>query len=263
MKVVILCGGKGIRIREVSDELPKPMVRIGQHPILQHIMAIYGSHGHQEFVLCLGYRGWQIKEYFLNYRAATQDLVLNLQEGTAITHEAEALVPPWTVTLAETGLDSQTGSRISQIRKYVDGETFLLTYGDGVGNVDITALIDFHRSHGKLATITSVRPPSRFGELSTNGDTVSRFEEKPQSHGGYINGGFFVCEPGVFDYLSDDPTLSFEQTPLSRLAEDGQLMTYRHDGFWMPMDTSREYILLNDMWKSGDAPWGVKSRSNP
>lgn len=255
MKVVILCGGKGIRIRDVADDIPKPMVRIGRYPILEHIMEIYDSHGLQDFVLCLGYRGWQIKEYFLNYRAATHDLELSLQDGSAVTHAADDSVPPWNVILAETGLDSQTGSRISQIRDYVAGETFLLTYGDGVGNVDITELIAFHRSHGKLVTITSVRPPSRFGELLTEGPAVTKFEEKPQTHGGYINGGFFVCEPGVFDYLTDDPELSFEQEPLRRLAEDGQLMTYRHDGFWMPMDTSREYILLNDMWKSGNAPW--------
>jgi glucose-1-phosphate cytidylyltransferase len=255
LKVVILCGGKGIRIREVSDELPKPMVRIGRYPILKHIMDIYSNHGFNEFILCLGYRGWQIKEYFLNYRAATQDLELSLKDGTVITHDADGHVPPWNLILAETGLDSQTGSRISQIRDYTDGETFLLTYGDGVGNVDITTLMDFHRSHGKLATITSVRPPSRFGEMHVQGALVTRFDEKPQAHGGLINGGFFVCEQGVFDYLSDDADLSFEQEPLRLLAEDGQLMTYRHDGFWMPMDTSREYLLLNELWKTGDAPW--------
>lgn len=254
MKVVILCGGKGIRIRDVSDELPKPMVKIGRYPILEHIMNIYGAHGHNDFVLCLGYRGWQIKEYFLNYRAATQDLELSLESGVAITHDSEP-IPAWNVIMAETGLESQTGSRVSQIRKYVAGETFLLTYGDGVGDIDISALVEFHRSHGKLATITSVRPPSRFGELLTEGDQVTEFQEKPQAHGGYINGGFFVCEPGVFDYLSDDPRLSFEQEPLRRLAEDGELMTFKHDGFWMPMDTSREYILLNDMWRRGDPPW--------
>ena len=262
MKVVILCGGKGIRIREVSDELPKPMVRIGRYPILQHIMETYSAHGFEEFVLALGFRGWQIKEYFLNYRAATQDLELNLKDGTSVTHNAEDVIPPWKVILAETGLDSQTGSRVSQIQQYTDGDPFFLTYGDGVGNVDIGALVDFHRSHGKLATITSVRPPSRFGELLIEGDNVKRFEEKPQAHGGYINGGFFVCEQGVFDYLSDDPTLSFEQEPLRRLAEDGQLMTFKHDGFWMPMDTSREYILLNDLWKKGDAPWVSKPGSD-
>jgi glucose-1-phosphate cytidylyltransferase len=237
------------------------MVRIGEFPILHHIMQIYAGHGHEDFVLCLGYRGWQIKEYFLNYRAATRDVTIDLATGSVESQGAEDEIPPWQIVLAETGLESQTGSRIAQIERYVAGETFMLTYGDGVGDVDISALVKFHRSHGKLATITSVRPPSRFGELVIDGSSVARFDEKPQAREGFINGGFFVCEPGVFDYLTVDPTLSWEQEPLRRIAEDGELMTYTHDGFWMPMDTSREYILLNEAWKSGSAPWVVPDKS--
>ena len=256
MKTVILCGGQGIRIRDVSGEMPKPMVRIGDTPILKHIMDIYSRHEFSEFVLCLGYRGWDIKEYFLNFRSEIQDIELDLtQGGDQVRYHDSHPLPPWNVILADTGLEAMTGSRIKQVQKYIGSETFMLTYGDGVGNVNISELVAFHRSHGKLVTITSVRPPSRFGELVIENDQVKSFEEKPQATGGLINGGFFVCEPGVFEYLTDDFACSFEQEPLRRLAEDGELMTYTHDGFWMPMDTSREYILLNKLWREGNAPW--------
>ena len=254
MKVVILCGGKGTRIRDVSDELPKPMIPIGRYPIVKHIMDIYSRHGHQEFILCLGHKGWRIKEYFLNFQAETSDLVVDFRSRGKVEY-LDGGLPPWKVTLAETGLEAMTGCRIKRVERYVGRETFLLTYGDGVGNIDVAALVDFHKSHGKLATITSVRPPSRFGKLVVEGDVVAAFEEKHQSIAGLINGGFFVCEPGVFDYVTNDEACVFERLPLERLANDRQLMTYVHEGFWMPMDTSREYTLLNEMWHQGEAPW--------
>ena len=260
MKAVILCGGKGTRIRDVADDIPKPMIRIGQFPIVEHVMNTYSQHGVDEFVLCLGYRGWHLKEYFLNYRQATHDVVLDLRSGSVDLKTAGDEIPDWRVILAETGLETQTGARLSRVRHHLGDETFMLTYGDGVGNVDLTELLAFHRSHGRLATITSVRPPSRFGELVTDGDEVVLFEEKPQVHGGRINGGFFVCEPGVLDYVNDDVDCSFELGPLANLAKDGELMMYRHDGFWMPMDTLREHLLLNDLWKSGQAPWASTDR---
>lgn len=255
MKVVILCGGKGTRIRDVSGDLPKPMVTIGNRPIIEHIMEIYSQHGHREFVLCLGYLGWQIREHFLNYRFAVADLEVHLSSGDVTTFDDTCTTPPWSVVLAGTGLENQTGSRIAQIQRYTQGERFFATYGDGVGDVDIDALLAFHGSHNRLATVTSVRPPSRFGELVLDGDVVTRFDEKPQIHGGHINGGFFVFEPGVFDYLDTSPDCTLEGEPLRRLAADGELMTYTHSGFWMPMDTAREHSLLNSMWSAGDAPW--------
>lgn len=259
MKVVILCGGKGTRIREVEWDVPKPMIRIGEMPILTHILNIYSAQGHDDFVLCLGYRGWDIKEYFLNYATGIEDIHIDISAGEAPRYSGHPPRPPWRVTLAETGLESATGYRIRQIRAYVQDETFMLTYGDGVGNVDIGALLEFHRSARTLVTVTAVRPPARFGQLHITSDgRVTQFAEKPQAEGGYINGGFFVCEPGVFDYLPDDPTSSFEGEPLQRLASDGQLSAYRHQGFWMPMDTLREYELLNRLWSEGNAPWLVQ-----
>ena len=260
MRAVILCGGKGTRIRDVADDIPKPMIRIGHLPIVEHVMNTYSRHGIDDFVLCLGYRGWHLKEYFLNYRSATQDVHLDLRSGVIDLDEAGSEIPQWRIVLAETGLETQTGARLSRVRKHLGDETFMLTYGDGVGDVDVTALLDYHRSHGKLATITSVRPPSRFGELVVDGDRVEVFEEKPQVHGGRINGGFFVCEPGVLDYVVDDVSCSFERGPLAQLAQDGELMMFRHDGFWMPMDTLREYELLNDLWRSGHPPWAPAPR---
>jgi glucose-1-phosphate cytidylyltransferase len=255
VKVAILCGGKGTRIRDVSSEIPKPMIPIGQFPIVKHIMDIYGRHGFEEFILCLGYKGWKIKEYFLNFRAETADITIDMAENGAVSYSDTDAMPSWKVTLAETGYEAMTGCRVKRIQKYVGDNTFMLTYGDGVGDVDVTKLVEFHKSHGKLITITSVRPAARFGELVVENDQVTSFQEKPQAAGGYINGGFFVCEPGVFDYVSEDESCTFEREPMQRLAQDGQMMTYRHDGFWMPMDTFREYKLLNDMWNSGEAPW--------
>ena len=255
MKVVILCGGQGIRIRDLSENLPKPMIPIGRYPIVHHIMQTYSRYGFHEFILCLGYKSWKFKEFFLNYRLETSDITIDLNDSGSVEVHDVRDIPPWKVTLAETGLKAMTGCRISRIRKHVGDEAFMLTYGDGVSDIDIGRLVEFHRSHGKLATVTSVRPTSRFGELVVEDNSVLDFQEKPQTSAGLINGGFFVCEPGVFDYISDNEACKWETDPLKSLALDGQLMTYVHDGFWMPMDTTREYILLNDMWAKGDAPW--------
>jgi glucose-1-phosphate cytidylyltransferase len=257
MKVVVLCGGRGSRIRDASELLPKPMLPIGGKPILWHIMKLYAHHGLDHFVLCLGYRGWVIKEFFLNYAAMTNDVIVQLGPKRAVTigeHDGEE---NWTVTLAETGESTDTGGRVRAIRRYVENDDlFLLTYGDGVADVDIKSLLEFHRSHGKIATVTAVRPPGRFGELGIDGDAVHEFNEKPQASGGFINGGFFVCDSKrVWDYLGDDGP--FELAPMQRLAADGQLIAYRHPGFWQPMDTLREYTMLNEMWDSGRAPWRV------
>jgi glucose-1-phosphate cytidylyltransferase len=257
MKVVILCGGKGTRIRDVSEELPKPMIPIGKYPILKHIIDIYSYHNFNEFVLCLGYKGWSIKEYFLNYRAQTADIHLDFADGPRLEFLDREKLPPWKITMAETGIEAMTGCRIKRVQNLIGDERFMLTYGDGVGDIDVTALLEFHKSHGKLVTITSVRPPSRFGELVVVRDVVTSFREKPQTGSGQINGGFFVCEPGVFDYLTDEDTCSWEREPLENLARDGQLMTYLHEGFWMPMDTSRDYLLLNEIWNQGKAAWDL------
>lgn len=257
MKVVILCGGKGTRIRELSEELPKPMIPIGSYPIVRHIMSIYSHYDYNEFVLCLGYKSWKFKEYFLNYHLATTDVTIDLANPSKIDYKNDDSVPPWKVTLAETGFDAMTGCRVKRIQKYIDNRAFMLTYGDGVSDIDIEKLVAFHRSHRKLATVTSVRPASRFGELVVEGSQVTDFQEKSQTSAGLINGGFFVCEPGVFDYVKDDESCTFEQEPLQRLARDGQLMTYVHEGFWMPMDTAREYTLLNRLWNQNKAPWKI------
>ncbi len=255
MKVVILCGGKGIRIRDLSEDLPKPMIPIGGMPIVHHIMGIYSHYGFNEFILCLGHKSWQIKEYFLNFRFETASITVDLANAGAVEFHDAHRIPPWKVTLAETGLEAMTGCRIKRVQQHIGDNPFMLTYGDGVSDIDIKALVEFHRSHGKLATLTSVRPTSRFGELVVEHDAVKDFQEKPQTSAGLINGGFFVCEPGVFDYVSDDESCTWEQHPLQRLAREGQLMTYVHDGFWMPMDTTREYVLLNQLWNKGEASW--------
>ena len=255
MKVVILCGGKGTRIRDISEELPKPMIPIGPYPIVRHIMGIYSRYGFNEFVLCLGYKSWKFKEYFLNFRYAASDVTIDLAgDGSVQIHEARK-TPSWKITLAETGLDSMTGCRIKRIQRHVGDEPFMLTYGDGVSDVDIGKLVEFHRAHGRAATVTSVRPASRFGELVVEGDRVRDFQEKPQTSAGLINGGFFVCQPEVFDCVTDEESCTWEREPLGGLARDGQLMTYVHEGFWMPMDTSREHILLNRLWDRNQAPW--------
>lgn len=255
MKVVILCGGYGTRIRDVAENLPKPMIPVGRFPILWHIMKYYASYGHKDFVLCLGYKSHVIKDFFLNYEAHTKDFTIQLGRKESMVFHNEHDEADWNVTLAETGLDAMTGARIARIRRYVEGEDFMLTYGDGLGDVDLDALLRFHRQHSKLLSVTGVRPPGRFGELTHQNGLVAEFNEKPQASGGRISGGFFVASPGLFDYLSDDDGLVFEQQPMRRLVGDRQMMMYEHDGFWQPMDTHREYQLLNGLYEKGEAPW--------
>jgi len=257
MKVVILCGGQGTRIRDAGEHLPKPMLPIGARPIVWHIMKGYARHGFKDFVLTLGYKGWVLKEFFLNYRAMITDLRVTLGAHKAVevlgTHDEE----DWTVTLAETGEHTQTGGRVSAVRRYVeDDELFMLTYGDGVSDVNVRALVDFHRAHGKIATVTAVHPPGRFGEMVIERGAVSEFNEKPQTTSGFINGGFFVMDAKrVWDFLGADPMTILEREPLRRLAAAGELVAFEHQGFWQPMDTFREYTMLNDLWTRGVAPW--------
>ena len=259
MKVVILCGGRGSRIRDASEVLPKPMLPIGGKPILWHIMKLYAHHGFDEFVLCLGYRGWVIKEFFLNYAAMTSDVVVQLGPRRSVTIADDRSEERWNVTLAETGESTGTAGRVATIRRYVEeSDLFLLTYGDGVADVDLKALVDFHRAHGRIATVTAVRPPGRFGELGLAGEQVREFNEKPQASGGFINGGFFVCDARrIWDYIGSDPMGALELEPMQRLSADGELVAFRHQGFWQPMDTLREYTMLNEMWDGGRAPWRV------
>ena len=255
MQVVILCGGKGTRLREETEYRPKPMVPIGDRPILWHIMKMYAQNGHTDFVLCLGYKGEIIKDYFLKYRQLASDLTVRLGNKSEVTIHDGPQDEDWTVTLANTGEDTMTGGRVKRIEKYIKGDTFMLTYGDGVGNVDLKALLAFHQHHGKIATLTGVRPVGRFGELATNRGQVTEFNEKPQTTSGQINGGFFVFSRRVFEYLSDDAGEILEQQPLRKLAAKGELMCYSHEGFWQPMDTFREFEMLNDLWARGRAPW--------
>ncbi len=257
MKTVILCGGFGTRIRDVADDIPKPMIPIAGVPILWHIMKYYAASGHERFVLCLGYRSRVIKEFFLNYEAYTRDFTLRLgQVGAPDYHGAHAETG-WEITMAETGLHAMTGARVAKIRKYVaDEDNFFLTYGDGVGDVDLDRLLAFHRSHGRILTVTGVRPPGRFGEISYEKDgTVSGFNEKPQASGGHISAGFFVCRRELFDYLPAGDDLVFEKGLMQRLVEHRQLMVFAHEGFWQPMDTSRDYLFLNELAEKGSAPW--------
>lgn len=256
MKTVILCGGQGTRIRGVADDLPKPMIPIGGLPILWHIMKHYAEAGLDDFVLCLGYKGQVIKDFFLNYEAHTRDLTIKLGGKPSLRYHS-APSESWRVTLADTGQSSMTGARVRRVRRYLDdGKSFALTYGDGVGDVDLKKLVKFHESHGRIVTVTGVRPPGRFGELVSRADgRVTEFNEKPQASGGRISGGFFVCRPELFDYLEGGDDLSLEEEPMRRLAKDGQLMVYEHDGFWHPMDTFRDYKLLNDLCERGKAPW--------
>lgn len=257
MPVVILAGGFGTRLREQTEFIPKPMVPIGGKPIIWHIMKIYSHYGFKRFIVCLGYKGDIIKEYFLHYRVRNSDFTINLSDEKGIllhnSHDQE----DWQVTLAETGSRAMTGARIKRIEKYINCELFCLTYGDGVSDVSIDKTVDFHLSHKKTATVTGVKPPSRFGELIISDNTVIEFGEKPQVRSGMINGGFFVFSRGVFDYLSDDDSCTLEKEPLENLAREGNLMVYQHDGFWQCMDTVRDMNLLNDYWKSGDIPWKV------
>jgi glucose-1-phosphate cytidylyltransferase len=254
MKVIILAGGRGTRLAEETAMRPKPMVEIGGKPILWHIMQIYASHGYKDFLVACGYKGEMIKEYFHNYFIHNSDFFLNLSNGAWDVVNSNGL--DWRVGVIDTGLDTMTGGRIQRLARWIGDETFMVTYGDGVGDVDIRALVAFHHRHGRLATVTAVRPPARFGALALDGDLVSDFSEKPQTGEGWINGGFFVFEPGVFGYLQGDQTI-LEHEPLNRLAEDGQLMAFRHSGFWQPMDTLRDRQLLESLWQSNKAPWKV------
>ena len=255
MKTVILCGGYGTRIINVTRDIPKPMIPIGPYPIIWHIMKYYSSYGHNDFVLCLGYKKQAIKDFFLNYEAHTKDFTISLGEQKEIEFHTDHGESEWKVTLADTGLNSMTGARVAKIKKYVGNEDFMLTYGDGVGDVNIDQLLAFHKSHGKILTVTGVRPPGRFGELVDKEGQVIEFNEKPQTTGGRISGGFFVASSQLFDYLTVDEGLIFEQEPMRRLVADGELMVYEHDTFWQPMDTSREYKLLNELYEKGRAPW--------
>jgi glucose-1-phosphate cytidylyltransferase len=253
MKCVILAGGLGTRLSEETASRPKPMVEIGGMPILWHIMKLYSSHGIHDFVICCGYKGYLIKEYFANYALHSSDITFDMRNGTMQVHQQR--VEPWTVTLVDTGEQSMTGGRLRRVAPYVrDEEAFCFTYGDGVGDIDIAASINFHRSHGKWATLTATLPPGRFGALEIAGRQVRSFREKPQGDGAMINGGFFVLSPKVLDYLDGDASI-WEQEPLARLAEDGQLMAWEHAGFWQPMDTLRDKLHLENLWAGGRAPW--------
>ena len=253
MKVVILAGGFGTRLSEETDIKPKPMVDVGGKPILWHIMKIYSSYGFNDFVILLGYKGYVIKEYFSNYFLHQSTVTINLKDNSMEVHDNEC--EPWKVTLLETGLNTMTGGRIKRAISHIGDEPFLLTYGDGVADVDIAATVKFHKAHGKAVTMTAVQPAGRYGALNIeeNG-VVSDFMEKPRGDGAWINGGFFVCEPGVFDYIKDDSTV-FEQEPLMTLANEGQLLSRKHAGFWECMDTLRDKISLSELWDSGTAPW--------
>ncbi|MGH7554593.1 MAG: glucose-1-phosphate cytidylyltransferase, partial [Longimicrobiales bacterium] len=252
MKVVILAGGRGTRIAEETGTRPKPMVEIGGKPLLWHIMSIYANHGYNEFIVACGYRGEMIKEYFHNVFIHSNDYVVDLKDGSLKVLNTSGT--DWRIGVIDTGLETQTGGRIRRLRSWIGDDTFMVTYGDGLGDVDIRALVEFHQEHGKLATVTAVRPPARFGGLTLDGESVVEFSEKPQVTEGWINGGFFVFEPGVFDYLESDDSV-LEREPLERLAGQGELMAYRHASFWQPMDTIREKLLLESMWVGGQAPW--------
>jgi glucose-1-phosphate cytidylyltransferase len=254
MKTVILAGGRGSRLAEETDVRPKPMVAIGGKPILWHLMTVYAAHGFREFVVACGYKGAIIKQYFSEVFFHHSDWMVDLRSGERTVVKNHT--PDWRVHLVDTGLDTLTAGRLLLLRHLLEDETFMVTYGDGLGDVDITALVAFHRRHGKLATVTAVRPPARFGAIELDGDGVTRFSEKPQTKEGWINGGFFVFEPRILDYI-DGLDVPLERAPLERLAADGQLMAYRHDGFWQPMDTIRDRQLLEDLWQSGRAPWAV------
>ncbi|HVW20900.1 MAG TPA: glucose-1-phosphate cytidylyltransferase [Opitutaceae bacterium] len=256
MKVVILCGGKGTRLREETEYRPKPMVPIGNRPILWHIMQRFARYGHKDFVLCLGYKGEQIKDYFRNYRWNAHDVSLDLDAPEAASFDPPNAGEDWRVALCDTGQEAMTGWRVRAIRERLGSESFFLTYGDGVGDIDLGELLAFHRRSGAVCTLTAVHPPGRFGEIRFGSDgRVESFNEKPQTESGYINGGFMVCEPALLDYLPDDPACMLEQEPLRRLTAEGKLAAFRHEGFWQPMDTFQEFTLLNHLWTSGRAPW--------
>jgi glucose-1-phosphate cytidylyltransferase len=253
MKVVVLAGGLGTRISEETDLKPKPMVEIGGKPILWHIMKMYSRHGFNDFIICCGYKGYHIKDYFHHYYMHQADMTIDLGMNTTEYHQSKA--EPWKVTLVDTGMDTMTGGRIKRVQDYVAGERFMLTYGDGVSDVDISALVEFHQAGGRMATLTRIQPTGKFGALSLEADRVTGFLEKPKGDGGWVNGGFFVLESGIFGYLKGGDTEIWERGPLERLARDGQLDAYKHEGFWQPMDTMRDKRELDSLWASGKAPW--------
>ena len=256
MNVVILCGGRGTRLREETDFRPKPMIEVGGRPLLWHIMKIYAHYGFNEFVLALGAKGDYIRQYFLNYEAMTRDVTIRLGDAPHLTLHGES-VEPWTVTLAETGAAALTGARVKRVERYVDGDAFMLTYGDGVADIDVSKLRAFHQSHRRIGTVTGVRPPSRLGELVSSGTRVVEFSEKPSVSNGYFNGGFFVFQRAFFDYLSDEDGCVLERDPLERLAKDGQLELYPHEKYWQCMDTPRDLQHLTEAWQRPHPPWKV------
>lgn len=255
MKTVILAGGLGTRLSEETTSRPKPMVEVGGRPILWHIMKLYSHYGVDEFIICCGHKGYSIKEYFINYFTHQSDITIDLKDNSTKIHKRRA--EPWTITLVDTGESTMTGGRLARVKEYVDDEEqFFFTYGDGVGNVDINASLKFHKAHGKLATLTAVRPPGRFGALEIEGDRVSSFVEKPSGDGGKINGGFFVLSPKVIELITGDDCV-WEQDPLKNLASQGELFSYQHEGFWQPMDTLRDKLYLESLWQSDSAPWKI------
>ncbi|WP_020503314.1 glucose-1-phosphate cytidylyltransferase [Lamprocystis purpurea] len=252
MIAVLFAGGYGTRLSEETDLKPKPMIEIGGKPLLWHIMKIYSAHGINDFIVCCGYKGYVIKEYFANYFMHVSDVTFNLRTHSMEVHQQSA--EPWRVTLIDTGERTMTGGRLKRVRTFLNDENFCLTYGDGVSDIDITALIAFHEAQGKLATLTAVQPPGRFGALNLNGDKIACFQEKPNGDGAWINGGFFVLSPKVIDYIDGDAT-SWEREPMERLANEGQFAAFRHGGFWQPMDTLRDKQHLEQLWQTGKAPW--------
>jgi len=252
MKVVILAGGFGTRLSEYTGSIPKPMVLIGDKPIIWHIMNTYSKFGHKDFYIALGYKSEVIKDYFLNYSALNSDFTVNLGSGKINTINQVAL--DWMVTLVNTGIKSMTGGRVKRMKDHIGNEPFLLTYGDGLANINISSLIDFHKKHGKMVTVSAVHPGARFGELDIDNGIVTSFKEKPQTTQGWINGGYFVIEPEFFDFIEDDSSI-LEKNPLEKVAKIGQLMAYKHEGFWQCMDTKRDKDSLNELWESGIAPW--------
>ena len=256
MKVVLLAGGLGTRLSEETVIKPKPMVEIGGMPILWHIMKIYSNYGFNDFIICLGYKGYVIKEYFANYFLHKSDVTIDLKNNSVNVHDSQA--EPWTITLVDTGDNSMTGGRIKRIERYINNETFMLTYGDGVGNINIKELYEYHKSHGKLCTVTSVQPSGRFGALDLAPDMAVRsFLEKPKGDGAWINGGYMVCEPGVFNYITDGDNTIWEQTPMENLSKNNEMYAYKHFDFWRPMDTLKDKHDLNEMWDSKKAPWKI------
>jgi len=252
MKVIILAGGFGTRLSEYTQTIPKPMLTVGSKPILWHIMRTYAHFGHKDFYLALGYKAELIKEYFLNYRSVNSDFTVDLGTGEVVPHQTDDA--DWRVTLVQTGLDSMTGGRVKRLQSFIGDEPFMLTYGDGVADIDLNALLDFHRSHGKMITVSAVHPGARFGELIIDSDQVKSFQEKPQTTQGWINGGYFVIQPDFFDLILGDATI-LERDPLEEAARMGELMAYRHDGFWQCMDTKRDRDFLESIWSTGNAPW--------